>query len=139
MAYSLEVSRTIPLPVDQAFELLADHNQLTAVLGLPCKRTKDAPGDDVNGLGSVRKLGLWPLDFDETIVGFEPHRQIDYRITRGSPLRNHRGSVSFARDGAKKTKVTWNIEYEMGIPVLGAVIKQALRFGIARGLGKLGR
>ncbi len=139
MPYTVNVSRTVPLPVEQVFDMLADHNQLTAVLGLPCKRTRDAEGADVNGLGSVRKLGLWPLDFDETIVGFEPNSRIDYRITRGTPLKNHRGSVSFARDGAKKTKVSWNIEYEMSIPVLGTVIQQALRFGIARGLGKLGR
>lgn len=139
MSYSLEVSRTIPLPLEQTFDLLSDHNQLTAILGLPCKRTQDAQGGDVNGLGSVRTLGLWPLDFDETVTGYEPNSRIEYRITRGSPLRNHRGSVRFARDGATKTKVTWNIDYEMAVPVLGAVIKQALRFGIARGLGKIGR
>lgn len=127
--------RTIPLPLEQTFALLADHNQLSAVLGLRCKRTRDGEGD-VNGLGSVRKLGLWPMDFDETITGFQPNTRIDYRITRGTPLRNHRGSVSFSGNN-RKTLVTWNIEYEMSIPVLGAVIRQALRFGIARGLGRL--
>lgn len=137
MAYTLEVRRIVPLPVEKTFSLLADHNKLGAVLGLPVKRTRDGESD-VNGVGSVRQLGLWPLDFDETVTGFEPNTRIDYRITRGSPLRNHRGSVRFEASGSG-TKVTWNIEYEMGIPVLGAVLKHGLGFGISRGLGKLAK
>ncbi|MGQ0696622.1 MAG: SRPBCC family protein [Panacagrimonas sp.] len=137
MAYTIEVRRIVPLPVEKTFALLADHNRLGTVLGLPVKRTRDGKGD-VNGVGSVRTLGIWPLDFDETVTVFEPGTRIDYRITRGSPLRKHLGSVRFEPSGSG-TQVTWNIEYEMGVPVLGTAIKHGLGFGISRGLGKLGR
>ena len=44
-------------PVEQMFAALADHNQLGRVLGIPVRRVRDGEGD-VNGVGSVRRLGL---------------------------------------------------------------------------------
>lgn len=138
MAYTINIRQTVSLPLAATFEKLADHNQLGPLLGLPCKRVREGEGA-VNGLGSVRQLGFWPIDFDETVTGFEPNTRIDYKITRGSPLRNHRGTVSFAASGDKATVVSWDIEYEMAVPILGSVIKQVLTRGIGKGLDKMGR
>lgn len=135
MSYRIEIREVVDLPVGLAFERLADHNRLGAILGLPCRRTRD--GDtEVNGVGSVRTLGFWPLDFDETVTACDPGQRIDYRITRGSPLRNHRGSVRFAPAG-RGTEVNWSIHYQMRLPLIGAVLKQVLSVGIRRGLRKL--
>jgi hypothetical protein len=35
--------------------------------------------------------------------------------------------------------VHWHIEYDMGVPLLGTVIKHVLGNGIGRGLDKIGR
>lgn len=137
MPYTLEVRRNIPLSVEKTFAILSDHNQLGGVIGLPCRRTRDGEGD-VNGLGSVRTLGVRPLDFDETITAFEPNQRIEYRITRGTPLRKHVGTVRFSPAGSG-CDVSWHIQYEMSLPVLGGVIREVLRLGLKRGLGKLGR
>ncbi len=138
MAYTINIRQTVALPLKETFERLSDHNQLGPLLGLPCKRVRDGE-DAINGLGSVRTLGVWPIEFDETVTGFEPNSRIDYRITRGSPLRNHRGTVAFAASGEGATQVSWDIEYEIALPVLGMLIKKILARGIGRGLDKIGR
>ncbi|MGB0955668.1 MAG: SRPBCC family protein, partial [Panacagrimonas sp.] len=116
------------------FATLADHDQLGDVLGGPVKRVREGQGD-VNGVGSVRKIGFWPIDFDETVTEFVPCEKIAYRITRGSPLKNHHGEIDFAADG-DGCRIRWRIGYEMP-PVAGHVVKLALRRLITRGLRKL--
>lgn len=137
MSYTIEIREVVNLPLAVTFARLADHNQLGPILGLPCKRTRDGSGD-VNGVGSVRTLGFWPLDFDETVTACEPDQRIEYRITRGSPLRNHRGALSFAPVG-NGTEVSWTIHYDMRLPLVGAVLKQVLSLGITRGLRGLSK
>lgn len=135
MTYTVEIRETIPLPVEEAFARLADHNRLGSVLGLPVRRTKDGEGDP-NGLGSVRTLGVWPVDFDETVTKYEPASRIEYKISRGTPLKDHHGIVRFAPKG-DGTEVAWTIRFELGVPVLGTVLKKGLGLGISRGLRKM--
>jgi len=137
MTQRLQIRETLPLPLDVAFSRLADHQRLGAALGVPVRRTRDGEGD-VNGLGSVRTLGLRPLEVDETITRFDPPTRIDYRITRGSPLRDHRASVIFSANGSA-TEVTWNIEFDIKPRLLGPVLKRALGLGIRHALRKIGR
>lgn len=137
MAYQIEVRETVPLKPEVAFARLADHNALGSVLMIPVRRTVDGI-EEVNGLGSVRKLGLWPLDFDETVTLFKPPERIEYRITRGTPLRKHHGSLRFAASG-EGTEIVWTIRYEVPVPLLGAFVREGLRLGIRRGLRRLGR
>ena len=137
MPYTVEIRETIPLPLEETFSRLADHNRLGSVLGLPVRRTQDGKGDP-NGLGSVRTLGVWPIDFDETVTKYEPSTRIEYKISRGTPLRDHHGIVRFTPKGAG-TEVAWTIRFDVPVPVLGRVLKQGLGFGISRGLRKLGK
>ncbi len=138
MTYAINIRKVIPLPVEETFAILSDHNRLGPILGLPVKRVREGEGS-VNGLGSVRKMAFWPIDFDETVTAIEPNALIEYKITRGSPLKNHRGTVAFSAQGDQATEVIWDIEYDMGVPVLGSVIKRVLTIAIGKGLGKIGR
>lgn len=137
MTHHLQIVETVPCQADILFSRVADHENLGKVLGVPVRRSRDG-ADDINGLGSVRTMGFRPLDFDETITAFEPPRRIEYRITRGSPLRNHRANVVFSPNGAS-TEVTWTIEFETRPALLGTVLKRALGLGIRQGLRKLAR
>jgi hypothetical protein len=137
MTHRLQIVEVLPIDAATLFGRVADHENLGKVLGVPVRRSRDGEGE-LNGLGSVRTMGLRPLDFDETITAFEPPRRIEYRITRGSPLRNHRANVVFSPNGAS-TEVTWTIEFETRPALLGAVVKRALGIGIRQGLRKLSR
>jgi hypothetical protein len=135
MSYHIEIRETLPFKAEEAFERLADHNGLGRILLIPVKRVREGE-DETNGVGSVRRMGLWPLDFEETVTAFERPSRIDYRITRGTPLRAHQGSLRFTPKG-KKTEVVWTIRYDVPVPVLGSVVREVLSRGIRRGLRSL--
>lgn len=137
MVHRLQIVECFSVSAETLFDRVSDHENLGKVLGVPVHRSRNGD-DDLNGLGSVRTMGFRPLDFDETITAFEPPRRIEYRITRGSPLRNHSASVVFSPNGAV-TEVTWTIQFETRPALLGAVVKRALGLGIRQGLRKLAR
>lgn len=113
-------------PIERVFAFFADHERFTTLFGARCCRIRDGAGD-VNGLGSVRRVGpAGPLGMEETIVGFEPGQRIEYAITRGSPIRNHRGTIDF-RDDRGATVIDYVIRFEPKLPFTGALITRALK------------
>lgn len=124
-------------PVKELFALLSDHEKLGPILGAKIRRTRDGHGN-VNGLGSVRTLKLGPLpDFDETVTGFEENRLIEYKITRGSPLKNHQGVLHFSEIPSGGSRLLYTIEFDSKIPLLGPVVRLGLENSIRQGLKRL--
>lgn len=133
--HTVEIVQDSRKPVGELFAALADHNKLRAVLGVPVRRIHDGT-DDINGVGSVRRLGVGPLALEETVTAHDPDRAIEYRITRGAgPVKNHIGKLAFAPAGSG-SRVTWTIEYDT-LPVVGSALEIVLARVIKRGLGKL--
>lgn len=131
----IEITQEFDLPVERVFNALADHNNLSNVFGIPVKRIQDGH-DDVNGVGSVRALGIGPLATQETIVAVEPNVSIDYEITKyGGPIMNHQGRIDFARTG-RGSRVTWSISFD-SFPVVGPAIAKVLETAVGRGLKKI--
>jgi hypothetical protein len=121
--------------VEQLFAALADHNKLGKVFGIPVRRVRDGQ-DDVNGVGSVRRLGVGPLGVEETVTALETNRSIDYRISKGGgPVRNHSGRLDFS-GASEGSRVTWTIQFDAALPLLGPAVKfvlgQAVRLGLKR-------
>jgi len=133
--HTVEVTHASSRPVQQLFADLADHERLSRVFGVPVRRVRDGEGEP-NGVGSVRRMGSWPLRLEETVTAIEPARSIEYRITRGAgPVRNHRGRLDFASVGTG-SRVVWTIDYD-SLPIVGGVVKKVLTRALERGLGKL--
>jgi len=131
----IEIVQEFSMPVERVFNALADHNNLSNVFGIPVKRIQDGY-DDVNGVGSVRALGIGPLATQETVVALEPNVSIDYEITKnGGPLQNHHGRIDF-EPTSRGSRVTWTIVFD-SFPVIGPVTKKVLETAITRGLKKL--
>jgi hypothetical protein len=132
----IEITHESSLPVERMFNALADHNNLSNVFGIPVKRIKDGY-DDLNGVGSVRALGIGPIATQETVVDLEPNVSIDYEITKfGGPIMNHHGRIDFAGTG-RGSRVTWTITFE-SFPLVGDALKKVLETAITRGLKKVG-
>lgn len=133
----VHIVEKVAVSAEEMFSRLADHETLGKVLGAPVKRSRDGEGD-INGCGSVRTLGFWPLDFDETITAFEPPGRIEYSITRGSPLRNHHAVILLTpRDAG--TEVRWSIQFDAAIPFTGPLIRKVMRTVLTHGIRKLAR
>ena len=133
----LHIVENVDLSAEAMFARLADHENLGKVLGVPVRRSRDGEGD-VNGRASVRTLGFWPLYFDETITAFDPPRRIEYSITRGSPLRNHRAVILLSPNGSG-TEVRWSIDFDTAIPFAGGLIRTLMRIALTQGIRKLAR
>lgn len=134
--YKVEVAQDYRQPVETVFQRLSDHNGLGRVLGIPVKRVVDGRSD-VNGVGSVRRMGLWPVTIEETVVAVVPNQSIDYRISKGgAPLRNHSGALTFSKT-PQGSRVVWTINFDSALPVVGAVVKQVLTQGLKLGLKRI--
>lgn len=136
----IQMHATFNAPVEKVFAELADHEKLSRVLGAPIKRVKNGKGD-INGIGSVRRIGPLPLlGFEETVTGYEPNKLIEYTITKGSPLKNHLGRMVFSEDNGK-THLHYTIQFDMklGLPLSGFVLKTVLEKVISNGLNRFAR
>ncbi len=134
--HHLHIEQSFARDVQAVFAQLSDHDRLQAVFGLPCRRIK-AGDAEPNGVGSVRRIGIWPLAVEETVLAMQAGRSIDYRISHGgAPLRAHRGRVEFYEQPSG-CRVVWDIYFEVPVPGLGAVVEFVLGHAIRRGLAKI--
>jgi len=125
-------------PVDTIFSILTDHEAFGRIINAKMKRVVDAGDENKNGLGSVRRITLLPgLTFEESVVTFEPSRLMEYRVTKGSPIKNHRGRMEFTQNQGK-TYLTYTIDFEPKQPffLLGSLIKSAIAKPMVKGLSK---
>ncbi|KZY61257.1 hypothetical protein A3742_11740 [Oleiphilus sp. HI0071] len=122
-------------PLATVFEELSDHEQFGKLCGINMKRVRDG-SDTPNGLGSVRKINIGPLPpFEETITGFKENSFIEYKITKGSPIKNHVGTLEF-RESGQGCELDYVIKLESKIPFTTSLIKNVLKQGISKGIGQ---
>lgn len=134
--YTVEVTQDYQRPVEAVFARLSDHNQLGKVLGIPVRRVVDGQGG-VNGVGSVRRMGLWPAALEETVTAIVPNQSINYRISKGgAPLKNHSGLLRFSSTG-QGSRVVWTISFDSSLPIIGGVVRQVLTQGLRLGLKRI--
>ena len=128
----IEIVQDFTLPVQRVFAYLSEHENLGPLFGATIERVRDGH-ETRNGIGSVRRLKVGPLPpFEETVTGFELGEYVEYRITKGSPLKDHVGTMRFAPRGTGST-LTYVIEFGAP-PLLDKVVAFGLKRNIAAGL-----
>ena len=120
------------LPVERTYAWLAEHENLNHVFK-PIKVTRLRDGDTRNGVGSARTMGLGPLKFVETVTEAVPNERIGYRITEGSPLKDHRGLMVFTPKGTG-SHLHYTIDFAGKFPGIDVVVAQALKNSVTKGL-----
>jgi uncharacterized protein YndB with AHSA1/START domain len=124
------------LPREQVFAHFAEHENLEPLFGAKITRLNDGTDGQRNGVGSARQLKLGPLPpFVETVTKIVPDELIQYRITKGSPLRDHQGEMHFTEEGAG-THLRYEISFRTAVPGLDRVVAAGLKRNIAKGLKK---
>jgi hypothetical protein len=136
---TITINQEFKAPKNVVFDTLSDHQKFGKICGIKMTRTQD--GDDgENGLGSVRRIDIGPLpSFEETITGFTKDEFIQYKITKGSPIKNHVGELKFSETDNGVTTLNYTIQLESKIPLTTPIIKAALQNGISKGLRKYAR
>ena len=136
-AHWVHVEHDFTSPIQAIFGELAEHENLGPVFGAKVVRLNDGE-DSRNGVGSRRQLKVGPLPaFEETVTAFTVDQRIEYRITKGSPLREHVGEMRFASLPDGGTHLEWRIRVATDVPGLAAIVKAVLTKGIAKGLSQL--
>jgi uncharacterized protein YndB with AHSA1/START domain len=129
----IRISQDFALPVQRVYAYLAEHENLGPLFGARVTRLCDG-ATSRNGVGSVRRLKVGPMPaFEETVTEAVENERLGYRITKGSPLRDHRGLMEF-RPTATGSHL---IEFGTAVPGLDRVIKLGLQRSIRRGLATL--
>lgn len=135
---TITINQEFNAPVAQVFGVLSDHEAFGKICGISMKRIHDGSGS-LNGKGSVRTINIGPLpSFEETITDFVPNEYIEYKITKGSPIKNHVGTLHFSEKN-NQTQLEYVIKLESKIPFTTSIIKNVLQNGIAKGLKRYSR
>jgi uncharacterized protein YndB with AHSA1/START domain len=129
------VERDFDQPPDRLFDFLSEHENLGDLFGMRVERVRDGENGERNGVGSVRKLsfsGLLPVE--ETITASDPNKRIEYKITKGSPLKGHRGEMLFSERPGGGTHLRYEIEFGGKFPGADRIVARGLRRSIPKGL-----
>ncbi len=130
------MSRDFEQPVGTVFAYFDDLENFESLFGARATRLSEGEDGNLNGVGSVRRLKVGPApSFEETITAYVPGELIEYRITRGSPLKDHLGVLRFTPVEAG-SNLEWTIAFSAVVPGLDRVIAEVLRRRIARGLAQ---
>lgn len=122
-------------PPDRVFAYLAEHENLEPLLGASITRLSDGDDGHRNGVGSARQLRLGPLPpFTETVHEFVPGERILYRITDGSPLKDHVGVMTFSPAPDGGTDFDYRIRVASAIPGVAPLVSSQLARGIVKQL-----
>jgi uncharacterized protein YndB with AHSA1/START domain len=128
------IERRLASSPELLFDFLAEHEHLGLLFGGEVTRVRDGSDGHRNGVGSTRRLKppLAPA-LEETVTEFVPNELIRYRISAGSPLRDHEGVMRFTPDGTG-TAFHYEITFRGKVPGVGRLVAALLRRDIARGL-----
>ena len=121
------------------FSYLGDHEQFGRIWRpAVTKRVVDGTVDNqVNGQGSIRKIQLGPLAWQESHVVYERPERIDYQIIHSPLIKQHHGSIRLKALGNGKTKVIYDIRFDTSVPLMGSVIKSLIQRLWKNGIPKL--
>ena len=135
----IEIRQTFNAPVAEIFRLLTEHVSFGEIIGKKIERVVDSQDENPNGVGSVRRIRSFPVPaFEETVITYEPGRLMEYVVSKGSPIKNHRGRMAFLEKQGR-TELCYTIEFEPKLPfsLLGPVLKQAIAKPIRSGIERL--
>lgn len=132
----IAITMDFPQPVEALFAFIARHENQSIILGSRVTRVRDGQGHP-DGVGSARLNQVLPLPaFEETVTVFEPPSLIEYRITRGSPLRNHHGVIRFTPQGTG-TRLDYTITFDPKIPLTGWLLRVVTEHDLRKGLKRV--
>lgn len=126
-----------PASPEQVFAFFGNHEQFGTLWPGVTRRLR--AGEDPaqpDGLGSVRENRSGGSSLEETITRYEPSSLIEYRVTKGSPVKNHLGRLLFTADNGG-TRMVYTIAFDGKVRGTGWLIALYLRVVFRMGLRRM--
>ena len=127
--FSFEINRTSSAPVATLFRLVADGAHWSRwgkpmVVQSSWARQGDPPPD---GVGAVRKIGMWHMFVQEEIVVYEQDRRHGYKLVApATPAKDYYSEVVFTPTATGGTDIRWAGTFIEGVPGTGPVMRASL-------------
>ena len=134
---SIEIVQSFDAPVDVVFDILSDHANLGRIW--PAKfRVLKASDDktEPNGVGAVREVKIGPVRLEETVQRFRRNEYLEYSITSGPLIADHRGYMRFWEDGGK-SYLAYRIDVQLALPLVSPIVQALMEPAFRQGLEKL--
>ena len=135
----IELRQSFDAPVEEIFNALTDHESFGKIIRTNIKRVVDSQDVNKNGVGSVRLISPFPLpSFEETVTNYVPNRMMEYEVSKGSPIKNHKGRIEFS-EVEGKTDLYYTIDFDPKLPfvLFGEILKKAIEKPIRTGIERL--
>jgi hypothetical protein len=134
---TVHVTRTIPAPAEEIFDLLADHAHYDRFRPIHGSELLREGNPAPNGVGALRRIKVFPFVFEEEITAYERPSKLDYLIVKlNIPFRHDGGSIALAADG-EVTTVDWRSSFSVPTPVIGGPQELIWQPVLARGFRRV--
>jgi ribosome-associated toxin RatA of RatAB toxin-antitoxin module len=134
---TVHVTRTIPAPAEDVFDLLADHANYDRFRPIHDSELVREGDPAPNGVGALRRIKVRPLTFEEEVTAYERPARLDYLIVKlNVPFQHHGGSIRLTPDG-DGTHVDWQSSFTVPTPVLGALEEPVWAPVLSRGFRRV--
>jgi len=134
----IELVQEIQAAVGQVWNILVDHERMPQ--WMPVREVvRRRPGTpDPNGVGAIRTLRGSGVVVEERITSFKPCEKLEYVVTEGVPIRDHRGEIQLT-PLAQGTRVCWRVQFRPLIPGTGWLLERVVCSSLRAGLSGLKR
>ncbi len=137
--FSFEINRTSSAPAATLFRLVADGANWSRwgkpmIVQSSWARQGNPPPD---GVGAVRKIGMWPMLVQEEIVVYEQDHRHGYKLfAPATPAKDYYSEVVFTPNATGGTDIRWAGSFIEGVsgtgPMMRASLGGAIKFIVGR-------
>ncbi|WP_029117206.1 SRPBCC family protein [Mycobacterium sp. URHB0044] len=131
--FSFEVNRTSTAPAATLFRMETDGaNWSDWARPLIVHSSWERQGDPApDGVGAVRKVGMWPILMLEETVEYEKDRRHVYKVNAPwSPVKDYQAEALFTPNASGGTDVRWRGSFTEGVRGTGPIMRAFLRGAI---------
>jgi hypothetical protein len=138
--YTIQLQQEFNAPIEKVWEDFSSHESFGNIMGQTIVRIVDSADiENINGVGSVREIRLPLFPFEETIIKSEKYNCIEYKISKGTPLSYHNGSMVFKSLPNGKTALDYTIQLGSNISLIAGIISSILKKAIGSSVKKYAR
>ncbi|MDB5986246.1 MAG: hypothetical protein JWR16_1299 [Nevskia sp.] len=126
------VKHTIQAPIEQVFDLIADHARYDQFPGVRKSTLIRNGKPSKNGVGAIREIDAGKAWFREEITAYQRPTRMDYQIVRSFPPLQHRGASVQLKKVGNATEVTWTSTVRLKVPLIGDLLTPLLASQLAK-------